>query len=121
MEKESEFGVMEKNSDNIEKSSSNSNSNDDGCCVFMLQKRTKKTFHYFPFKKNVYIEAKEIQDMTPEDVAAYRKQLQLDIFGNDVPNPIKTWRQSGLPRILLEIIRACVGNSYTIAATHNNW
>nr|XP_043622121.1 DEAD-box ATP-dependent RNA helicase 42-like [Erigeron canadensis]XP_043622122.1 DEAD-box ATP-dependent RNA helicase 42-like [Erigeron canadensis] len=44
--------------------------------------------------------------MTPKDVAAYIHQLQLDIVGgNDVPNPIKTWRQFGLPSTLLETIR----------------
>jgi hypothetical protein len=34
--------------------------------------------------------------MPAEEVAAYRKLLELKVHGKDVPKPIKTWIQSGL-------------------------
>ncbi|KAM0955528.1 hypothetical protein FF1_023844 [Malus domestica] len=43
--------------------------------------------------------------MTPEDVGAYRKQLELKIHGKDVPKPIKTWHQTGLTNKILEMIK----------------
>ncbi|KAK4775884.1 hypothetical protein SAY87_023845 [Trapa incisa] len=82
-----------------------------------FMKRVKKTkadklslvdhskIDYEPFRKNFYIEVKEISRMTAEEVAAYRKQLELKIRGKDVPRPIKTWHQTGLTSKVLEIIK----------------
>ncbi|KAJ4702357.1 putative Dead box ATP-dependent RNA helicase [Melia azedarach] len=82
-----------------------------------FMKRVKKTkaeklsivdhskIDYKPFRKNFYIEVKEIARMTPEEVAAYRKQLELKIHGKDVPTPIKTWHQTGLTSKILETIK----------------
>ncbi|KAK3232104.1 hypothetical protein Dsin_003985 [Dipteronia sinensis] len=60
---------------------------------------------YITFRKNFYIEVKEIVRMTPEEVAAYRKQLELKIHGKDVPKPIKTWHQTGLTTKIMETIK----------------
>ncbi|CAO2200113.1 unnamed protein product [Urochloa humidicola] len=60
---------------------------------------------YQPFRKNFYIEVKGITEMTPEEVAAYRKQLELKVHGKNVPKPIKTWVQSGQTSKLLETIK----------------
>ncbi|ERM93966.1 hypothetical protein AMTRI_Chr05g69490 [Amborella trichopoda] len=80
-------------------------------------KRVKKTkaeklsivdhskIQYPPFRKNFYIEVKEISRMTTEEVAAYRKMLELKIHGKDVPMPIKTWNQTGLTSKILETIK----------------
>ncbi|XP_047316712.1 DEAD-box ATP-dependent RNA helicase 42 [Impatiens glandulifera] len=82
-----------------------------------FMKRVKKTkveklsivdhskIDYPPFRKNFYIEAKEISRMTPEEVAVYRKQLELKIHGKDVPRPVKTWHQIGLSTKILETIK----------------
>ncbi|CAI9288558.1 unnamed protein product [Lactuca saligna] len=82
-----------------------------------FMKRVKKTkveklslvdhskIDYIPFRKNFYIEVKEIQKMSVEEVAVYRKQLELKIHGKDVPKPIKTWHQTGLTTKILETIR----------------
>lgn len=82
-----------------------------------FMKRVKKTkveklslvdhskIDYIPFRKNFYIEVKEIQKMTVEEVAAYRKLLELKIHGKDVPKPIRTWHQTGLTTKVLETIR----------------
>ncbi|KAK9056131.1 hypothetical protein SSX86_027220 [Deinandra increscens subsp. villosa] len=82
-----------------------------------FMKRVKKTkveklslvdhskINYIEFRKNFYIEVKEIKKMTPEEVAAYRKELELKVHGKDVPKPIKTWYQTGLTTKILETIR----------------
>ncbi|KAK6146970.1 hypothetical protein DH2020_017882 [Rehmannia glutinosa] len=82
-----------------------------------FMKRVKKTkveklsivdhskIDYAPFRKNFYIEAKEISRMTSEEVASYRKQLELKIHGKDVPKPVKTWHQTGLSTKILDAIK----------------
>ncbi|KAF8409871.1 hypothetical protein HHK36_002389 [Tetracentron sinense] len=82
-----------------------------------FMKRVKKTkaeklsivdhskIQYPPFRKNFYIEVKEISRMTSDEVVAYRKQLELKIHGKDVPKPIKTWHQTGLTSKILDTIK----------------
>ncbi|GJY93073.1 DEAD-box ATP-dependent RNA helicase 42 [Tanacetum coccineum] len=82
-----------------------------------FMKRVKKTkveklslvdhskIDYIPFRKNFYIEVKDIQKMTHDEVVAYRKELELKIHGKDVPKPIKTWHQTGLTTKVLDTIR----------------
>uniref|UniRef100_A0A2P2MRT2 RNA helicase n=1 Tax=Rhizophora mucronata TaxID=61149 RepID=A0A2P2MRT2_RHIMU len=82
-----------------------------------FMKRVKKTkaeklsivdhskIDYKPFRKNFYIEVKEISRMTLEEVTAYRKQLELKIHGKEVPKPIKTWHQTGLASKPLDVIK----------------
>ncbi|KAG9456616.1 hypothetical protein H6P81_001124 [Aristolochia fimbriata] len=82
-----------------------------------FMKRVKKTkaeklsivdhskIQYPPFRKNFYIEAKEISRMTSEEAAAYRKQLELKIHGKDVPKPVKNWTQTGLSSKILDTIK----------------
>ena len=60
---------------------------------------------YEPFRKNFYIEAKEIADMTPEEVERYRKELgDVKVRGKDCPKPIKNWYQCGLSDSILTIL-----------------
>ncbi|KAK7308892.1 hypothetical protein RJT34_05215 [Clitoria ternatea] len=82
-----------------------------------FMKRVKKTkaeklslvdhskIDYKPFKKNFYIEVKEISKVTPEEAAVYRKLLELKVHGKDVPKPIKSWHQTGLTSKILETIK----------------
>ncbi|KAJ6336610.1 hypothetical protein OIU76_006482 [Salix suchowensis] len=103
---DSDYGDLENGEDPLEEE------DDD---EFM--KRVKKTkaeklsivdhskIDYNPFRKNFYIEVKEISRMTPEEVAAYRKELELKLHGKDVPKPIKTWHQTGLTSKILEMIK----------------
>lgn len=105
---ESDYEDVENDEDPLE------NENDD---EFM--KRVKKTkaeklsivdhskIDYDPFRKNFYIEVKEILRMSAEEVAAYRKELELKLHGKDVPKPIRTWHQTGLPSKILETIKKC--------------
>ncbi|KAK4396308.1 DEAD-box ATP-dependent RNA helicase 42 [Sesamum angolense] len=85
---DSDYGDLENDEDPLE---------DEDDEEFM--KRVKKTkveklsivdhskIDYPSFRKNFYIEVKEISRMTPEEVASYRKQLELKIHGKDVPKP----------------------------------
>ncbi|KAF2293903.1 hypothetical protein GH714_005567 [Hevea brasiliensis] len=43
--------------------------------------------------------------MNPEEVATYRKLLELKIHGKDVPKPVKTWHQTGLSSKILDTIK----------------
>ncbi|KAL5222189.1 hypothetical protein ABZP36_026902 [Zizania latifolia] len=82
-----------------------------------FMKRVKKTkaeklaivdhskIDYQPFRKNFYIEVKDITKMAAEEVLDYRKQLELKVHGKDVPKPIKMWVQSGLTSKLLDTIK----------------
>ncbi|GJN12379.1 hypothetical protein PR202_ga30652 [Eleusine coracana subsp. coracana] len=82
-----------------------------------FMKRVKKTkaeklaivdhskIDYQPFRKNFYIEVKDITRMTTEEVIAYRKELELKVHGKEVPKPIKSWVQSGLTSKLLDTIK----------------
>ncbi|KAK1281978.1 DEAD-box ATP-dependent RNA helicase 42 [Acorus calamus] len=101
-----EYGELDKDEDTLE---------DEDDDEFM--KRVKKTkaeklsivdhskIEYPPFRKNFYIEVKEISKMTSEEVVAYRKQLELKLHGKDVPRPIKTWNQTGLTSKILDMIK----------------
>ncbi|KAL4297096.1 hypothetical protein GQ457_12G032210 [Hibiscus cannabinus] len=103
---DSDYGDIENEEENLE---------DEDDDEFM--KRVKKTkaeklsivdhskIDYKPFRKNFYIEVKEISRMTSEEVAAYRKELELKLHGKDVPKPIKTWHQTGLTSKILETIK----------------
>lgn len=80
-------------------------------------KRVKKTkaeklaivdhtkIQYPAFRKNFYIEVKEISRLTTEEATTYRKELELKIRGKDVPRPLKTWNQTGLSNKVLEVIK----------------
>ncbi|KAF2310270.1 hypothetical protein GH714_007522 [Hevea brasiliensis] len=103
---DSDYGELENHEDPLD---------DEDDDEFM--KRVKKTkakklsvvdhskIDYKPFWKNFYIDVKEISRMAPEEVAAYRKQLELKIHGKDVPKPVKTWHQTGLASKILETVR----------------
>ncbi|CAM6083109.1 unnamed protein product [Calypogeia fissa] len=60
---------------------------------------------YASFRKNFYIEVKEISRMTPEETSALRKELELKVRGKDIPQPIKTWNQTGLSSKVLDGIK----------------
>lgn len=60
---------------------------------------------YEPFRKNFYIEARELAAMTAQEVEAYRKELgDIQVRGRDCPKPVKSWYQCGLSDSLLNLI-----------------
>ena len=61
---------------------------------------------YMKFRKNFFIESPEIAKMTPQDVAAYRKELDnIKVRGKNIPKPIKDWHQCGLSTRVLQVIK----------------
>ena len=80
----------------------------------MASKRKKKdlptTNHakmtYKPFRKSFYHEPSELSDMTDEEVADLRLELDgIKIRGIDAPKPVQKWSQCGLGAQSLEVIQ----------------
>lgn len=64
------------------------------------------TISYPPFRRNFYIEVPELQRMTDEQVAEYRRTLDgIKVRGKNVPKPIKSWIQAGLSSRILDVLK----------------
>ena len=72
-----------------------------------LENKNKKDFkfldhnkiEYKEFRKDFYIEVPEIANMTPEEVASYRVELEgIKVLGKNAPNPIKVISRGSLSR-----------------------
>lgn len=58
-----------------------------------------------PFEKNFYLEAKELADMTDQEVRDYRNQLELKVMpSKGCPKPIKKWAHCGLNSQLMRVL-----------------
>ncbi|EGR30445.1 hypothetical protein IMG5_131890 [Ichthyophthirius multifiliis] len=75
------------------------------------QKKNLKQVEYksedlVPFRKDFYIESKEIRQITEQEVKQYRENLgDIQVKGVEVPKPIKMWTQCGLSdRVLHTLI-----------------
>lgn len=80
----------------------------------MASKRKKKDLptvnhakiKYESFRKSFYIEPPELSEMSEEDVADLRLELEgIKVRGVDVPKPVQKWSQCGLGVPTLEVIR----------------
>ena len=61
---------------------------------------------YREFRKKFYVEVPEIKEMTPEEVEAYRVELEgISIRGKNCPKPIKSWAQCGVSRKVLDCLK----------------
>ncbi|RDL41968.1 uncharacterized protein BP5553_01947 [Venustampulla echinocandica] len=59
-----------------------------------------------PFRKNFYAEPAELAEMTPEELADLRLELDgIKVAGKDVPKPVQKWSHCGLNVQTLEVIR----------------
>jgi ATP-dependent RNA helicase DDX46/PRP5 len=75
-----------------------------------LPKVDHKKINYEPFRKDFYVEVPDLARLTPEEVSAYRIELEsIKIKGKDCPKPVKTWAQCGLHSRVLEVLKK---NSY---------
>jgi ATP-dependent RNA helicase DDX46/PRP5 len=64
-------------------------------------------FEYEPFRKNFYMEPSELADMTEEELADLRLELDgIKVRGVDVPKPVTKWAQCGLGVQVLDVIRS---------------
>ena len=80
----------------------------------MASKRKKKDLptvnhakmNYQPFRKSFYHEPSELREMTEEDVADLRLELDgIKIRGVDAPKPVQKWSQCGLGTQTLDVIQ----------------
>uniref|UniRef100_A0A8C6L2C5 Probable ATP-dependent RNA helicase DDX46 n=1 Tax=Nothobranchius furzeri TaxID=105023 RepID=A0A8C6L2C5_NOTFU len=61
---------------------------------------------YEPYRKNFYVEVPELAKITPEEVNAYRLELEgITVKGKGCPKPIKTWVQCGVSMKILSAMR----------------
>jgi ATP-dependent RNA helicase DDX46/PRP5 len=59
---------------------------------------------YEPFRKNFYTEPAEISQMTPEEVADLRHELDgIKVKPDDVPRPVTKWAQMGLLQATMDV------------------
>jgi len=58
------------------------------------------------FEKNFYIEDPRVRDMTPAQLEQCRKDMDLQIFGHNVPNPVSTFEEAGFPGYVLKEVLA---------------
>jgi ATP-dependent RNA helicase DDX46/PRP5 len=58
-----------------------------------------------PIRKNFWVEPQELAQMTEEEAADLRLELDgIKVSGKDVPRPVQKWSQCGLTRPILDVI-----------------
>lgn len=57
-----------------------------------------------PFEKNFYVESPSVSAMTEQDIAQYRASRDITVEGDDVPKPIRVFREANFPGMLKLII-----------------
>uniref|UniRef100_A0A8D3E3S6 Probable ATP-dependent RNA helicase DDX46 n=1 Tax=Scophthalmus maximus TaxID=52904 RepID=A0A8D3E3S6_SCOMX len=61
---------------------------------------------YESYRRNFYVEVPELAKMSPEDVNAYRLDLEgITVKGKGCPKPIKTWVQCGVSMKILNAMK----------------
>lgn len=61
--------------------------------------------HYEPFRRDFYMEAPDLKSMKDEEVAALRKELEVQVHGKRCPKPISRWTQTGLSDTVLKVLQ----------------
>lgn len=104
--------LMEGNIDGMEYSSEEDEEDLDDTMARLSKKKKEliqvdhSRIYYRPFRKEFYVEVPEITKMTPEEVAAYRVQLEgIKVRGKGCPKPIKAWAQCGVSKKVMECLR----------------
>ncbi|KAL7750433.1 pre-mRNA processing RNA-helicase [Sorochytrium milnesiophthora] len=88
---------------------------DDDILAYAAKKLAKKkdlaatdhsTIEYEYFKKDFYIEPKELAEMSNQEAQALRDELDgIKVAGKNCPKPVTKWMYCGLPLSCLEIIK----------------
>lgn len=105
--------LIEQNQDGLEYSSEEEEEDLNATAAGIANKQKKElakidhsNVEYTPFRKNFYVEVPEIARMTPEEVEAYKEELEgIKVKGKGCPRPIKTWAQCGVSKKELEILK----------------
>ncbi|XP_048480001.1 probable ATP-dependent RNA helicase DDX46 isoform X1 [Plutella xylostella] len=105
--------LIEQNQDGLEYSSEEETEDIKDAAANLASKQRKdlaKVDHasltYMPFRKNFYTEVSELSRMTPEEVEAYRTELEgIRVKGKGCPKPIKSWAHCGISKKEMDILK----------------
>ncbi|XP_047031906.1 probable ATP-dependent RNA helicase DDX46 [Helicoverpa zea] len=105
--------LIEQNQDGLEYSSEEETEDIKDAAANLASKQRKdlaKVDHasldYMPYRKAFYTEVSELARMTPEEVEAYRTELEgIRVKGKGCPKPIKSWAHCGISKKEMDILR----------------
>ncbi|XP_063386558.1 probable ATP-dependent RNA helicase DDX46 [Cydia fagiglandana] len=105
--------LIEQNQDGLEYSSEEENEDIKDTAANLASKQRKElakvdhaALDYMPFRKAFYTEVSELARMTPEEVEAYRTELEgIRVKGKGCPKPIRTWAHCGVSKKEMDILK----------------
>lgn len=105
--------LIEQNQDGLEYSSEEETEDIKDAAANLASKQRKElakvdhsSLDYMTFRKAFYTEVSELARMTPEEVEAYRTELEgIRVKGKGCPKPIKTWAHCGISKKELDILK----------------
>ncbi|CAG4952425.1 unnamed protein product [Colias eurytheme] len=105
--------LIEQNQDGLEYSSEEETEDIKDAAANLASKQRKElakvdhsSLQYMPFRKAFYTEINELARMTPEDVEAYRTELEgIRVKGKGCPKPIKSWAHCGISKKEMDILK----------------
>ncbi|KAI8439594.1 hypothetical protein MSG28_013321 [Choristoneura fumiferana] len=105
--------LIEQNQDGLEYSSEEENEDIKDTAANLASKQRKElakvdhsSLEYMPFRKAFYTEVSELARMSPEEVEAYRTELEgIRVKGKGCPKPIRTWAHCGVSKKEMDILK----------------
>ncbi|KAJ0174552.1 hypothetical protein K1T71_009660 [Dendrolimus kikuchii] len=105
--------LIEQNQDGLEYSSEEETEDIKDAAANLASKQRKDlakvdhaALNYMPFRKSFYTEVSELSRMTPEEVEAYRTELEgIRVKGKGCPKPIKSWAHCGISKKEMDILK----------------
>ncbi|CAH0680205.1 unnamed protein product [Chilo suppressalis] len=105
--------LIEQNQDGLEYSSEEETEDIKDAAANLASKQRKElakvdhsSLQYMSFRKAFYTEVSELARMTPEEVEAYRTELEgIRVKGKGCPKPIRTWAHCGISKKELDILK----------------
>ena len=70
-----------------------------------LNKVDWSTTQLTPFEKNFYHEDPRVTERTPQQVEEFRRSKEITLRGSDVPKPVESFEEAGLPEPIMKEIR----------------
>ena len=107
--------LMQNDQDAVEYSDEEEGDSDLASALSNIMKKNKrkelpavdhKKVEYQHFRKDFYKEVPELARMTPEEVSAYRIELEnVKVKGKNCPKPVKSWAQCGMSSKVLDVLK----------------
>ncbi|XP_059052645.1 probable ATP-dependent RNA helicase DDX46 [Achroia grisella] len=105
--------LIEQNQDGLEYSSEEETEDIKDAAANLASKQRKElakvdhaSLNYMSFRKSFYTEVSELSRMTPEEVEAYRTELEgIRVKGKGCPKPIRTWAHCGISKKEMDILK----------------